>query len=268
MVGMNMDRYNHYKISSYLLIGFALLLILAALLTDPQGYMQSPLLMLSATGFIGGAFLFALGGDESIDARLASRLSVQGTSALGHIISDLGGYGAGVFLPPESEGGRIMQFIPIQSDCSSFAADGGRFAHHNGITGILTFPLAASLLEDLKRDSDLVLPQEYSLLMGAIQEVCEDLLSVAGRVDVRREGNTVTFDLRNYLLISGCASLREASPEFCALCPCSICSLIACMITEGLKCEVSLNRVTLDETARSPCMSIRYILTTGTEMPG
>ncbi len=264
---MKINGSNHYRIGSYFLIGFAPLLILAALLTDPQGYLQSPFLMLSATSFIGGVFLFALNVDESVDAWLAGRLSMQGIPTLGHIIHDLGGYGAAVFLPPESEGGRIMQFVPTRPNCRPFLGDGGGFAYHDGNTGTLSPPLAGPLLDDLKRDNDLILPQDYSLLMGAIREVCEDLLSVADRVDVRREGDTVTFDLHNYLLLSGCISLREASPEFCALCPCSICSLIACMIAEGLKCEVSLDRVALDDTGRSPSMRIHYILTTGTDIP-
>ncbi len=257
---MVMDRHKHYRIASYLLIGFAVLLFLAVLLSDPQGYMQNQLLLLGATGFIGGAFLFALGGDDSVDAQLASRLSLQGISTLGRTIRDLGGYGAAIFLPPESEDGEVMQFIPTQPACRPFLGDGGGFACHNGSTGTITHPLAGPILDDLKRDNDFVLPSDYGLLMGAIREVCEDLLSVVDRVDVKREGDTVIFTLHNYLLIPSCASLREASPEFCALCPCSICSLIACMIADGLKCEVSLDHVTQDDGARSHRMEIYYTL--------
>lgn len=256
---MPTNRYRHYRIGSYLLGIFGVILICTVLFTDPQ-HMQNPFLMLSAASFIGGAFLFAIGGGESVDARLASRLSLQGISALGGIIRDLGGSGAAVFLPPGSEGGRVMQFIPTQPACRPVIGDGGGFACHEGRTGTLSRPLAAPILEDLKCDDGLVLPSEYGMLMGAIREVCEDLLSVADRVDIKREGDTVLVNLHNYLFFSGCASLRDASPEFCVLSPCSICSLIACMIAEGLACEVSLDRVTLDDTARSHRMEIRYIL--------
>lgn len=264
---MEMDRYKRYRISSYFLIGVAVLILLAVLYTDPLGYMQNPLLMLSVTSLIGGVFLFALGGGESVDARLASRLSLQGIPALGRILRDLGGNGAAVFLPPDSPDGKVMQFIPTQPVSGRFFRDGGGFAYHNGNTGTLSPPLAGPVVDDLKRDSDLVLSSEYSLLMGAIREVCEDILSIADRVDIRRDGDTVIFNLHNYLLYSGCASLREESPEFCILCPCSICSLIACMIAEGLKCEVSLNCVTLDDTGRSPRLGIRYTLKGGDEGP-
>ena len=264
---MKINEYNRYRTGAYLLIGFAPLLILAALLMDPQGYLQSPFLMLSATCFIGGIFLFALGGGDSVDALLASRLSMQGIPSLGNIILDLGGNGAAIFLPPGSDDGRVMQFIPIRLDCRPFQGDGGGFAHHSGSVGTHGPPLAGPILDDLKRDNDLILPPEYSLLMGTIREVCEDLLSVADRVEVRREGDTVTFDLHNYLLLSGCTSRREASPASCTLCPCSICSLIACMISEGLRCEVSLNQVVLDETVRSPSMRIQYTLAKGAELP-
>jgi len=267
MVVMTINEYNHYRAGAYLLIGFAPLLILAALLTDPRGYLQSPFLMLSATCFIGGILLFALGGGDSVDARLASRLSMQGILALGDIILDLGGDGAAIFLPPENDGGRVMQFIPIRSICSSYQGDRGGFAHHSGSVGTLNPPLAATILDDLKRDNDLILPREYSLLMGAIREVCEDLLSVTDRVEVRRKGDTVTLDLHNYLLLSACTHRREVSPASCMLCPCSICSLIACMIAEGLGCEVSLSQVALDETARPPLMRVHYTLTKGAGMP-
>jgi len=265
-----MNGHNHYRIGSYLLIGFAALLALVTVLTEePQWYLESPLLMLSVSAVIAGIFLFALGGDESIDARLAGRLSMQGIPALGHIIQDLGGYGAATILPPGGQDGRVMQFIPTRPDRgATIAMDGGGFAYRNGSTGTLGTPLAAPLLEGLKRENGLTLPGEDNLLMGAIREVCEDLISVAERVEIKREGNTMTFYLHNYLLLPGCISLREVSPEFCTLCPCSICSLIACMIAEGLKCEVSLDQVTLDDTGRSSRMNIQYTLTTGTtEVP-
>lgn len=260
-------RYRYYRIGSYLLIGFAILLLVAVLAKDPR-YMQNPLLMLSAASFIGGVFLFAVSGGESIDARVASRFSLQGISALGRIIRDLGGSGAAVFLPPDGKAGEVIQFTPTQPACRPILGDGGGFACHEGSMGTLSRPLAAPLLEDLKRDDALVLPAEYSLLVGAIREVCEDLLSVAGRVDIKREGDTILVSLHNYLLFPGCASLREVSPEFCTLSPCSICSLIACMIAEGLSCEVSLEQVTLDDTAGSHHVEIRYLLKENTGITG
>ena len=262
---MKIKEYNHYRAGAYLLTGFAPLLILAALLTDPRGtckalsHAERPVLS-------GNPPLCARGGD-SVDTRLASRLSMQGILALGDIILDLGGDGAAIFLPPENDGGRVMQFIPIRSTCRSYQADGGGFTHHSGSVGTLNPPLAATILDDLKRDNDLILPREYSLLMGAIREVCEDLLSVTGRVEVRRKGDTVTLDLHNYLLLSACTHRREVSPASCTLCPCSICSLIACMIAEGLGCEVSLSQVALDETARPPLMRVHYTLMEGAGIP-
>ncbi|MDV2481662.1 hypothetical protein F8E02_06515 [Methanoculleus sp. Wushi-C6] len=256
---MAADRSKHYRIGSYILVGFAVLLFVAVLFADPRR-MESPTLMLSASSFIAGVFLFALDGDASIDARLASRLSLQGISALGGIIRDLGGSGAAVFLPPDGDGGKVMQFIPTQPAFRSVLGDGGGFACHDGSTGTLSRPLAAPILEDLKSSDALVLPSEFGPLMGAVREVCEDLLSVADRVTVKRESDTVLVSLHNYLLYPGCASLRETSPEFCMLSPCSICSLIACMIAEGLACEVSLAGVTLDDAAGSRRMEIRYAL--------
>lgn len=260
---METDERERYRTGASLLMGFAVLLLIAALLTDQWRHMQTPLFMLSTTCFIGGVFLFAFGGGESVDARLAGRLSMQGIPALGRIIRNLGGYGAAIFLPPDSPDGKVMQFIPAQPACRPFFGDGGGLAYHDGSTGTLSLPLASPVIEDLKRDNDLILPSEYGLLMGAIRETCEDLLSIADRVDIRRDGDTVIVSLHNYLLFSGCASLRKESPEVCMLCPCSICSLIACMIAEGLTREVSLDCITLDDAGRLPDMEIRYTLGAG-----
>jgi hypothetical protein len=116
---------------------------------------------------------------------------------------------------------------------------------------MLLAPLASAMLESLHRDYALDLPSEPRLLMGAVREVCEDVLPVARRVDAWRNDGTFTFTLHQYLLFPGCVTRREASPECCSLCPCSICSLIACMMAEGLRCGISLNRVDLDTSDRS-----------------
>lgn len=251
-----MDGYKNYRTGAYLLIGFAVLLLLAALLTDRWGSLHSLLLMLSTTTFIGGAFLFALGGDDPVRATVAGQFSLQGISTLGGIIRDRGGHGTAVFLPPKSEDGAVMQFIPTARSSGSYTGGADGSALCNGGSGILIEPLAGSMLEDLKRDNNLVLPTEYALLAGAVREVCEDLLSVADQVEVQREGDVVTVTLQNYRFFSGCISRREASPESCALCPCSVCSLIMCMMAEGLGCEVRLQQADLDEGERSVRMGI------------
>jgi hypothetical protein len=261
--GMEAKGHKNYRIGSYLLIGFASLLLLAALLPKGWDYVQGLLLILSTTCFIGGAFLFALGGDEVIEARLAGQLSVQGIATLRHIVRDQGGSGAAIFLPSDSDDGKVVQFIPTSSQGRPSVGCQDRVTYCNGASRTLVPPLAAPILEDLKRDNALVIPSEYALLMGAIREVCEDLLSVADNVDIQSEGEVVSLKLHNYLLFSGCASLREASPDLCVLCPCSICSLIACMIAEGLKCEVSLNQITLDESDHSLHIEVSYITTNG-----
>jgi len=248
---MKADRYNRYRIGSYLLMGFGALLLFAALFMDIWEFTHYMLLMLSSTCFIGGVFLFVLGRDEPLNSKFVNRLSTQGISTLGQIIRDQCNYGTALILPTDSKEGRIMQSIPTLNSNGRPARGGHEFVYCDGGTRTLIVPLAAPILEDLKRDNDLTLPSEYSLLMGAIREVCEDTLSVTDRMDIQREGDRVVFTLHNYLLYSGCASLHAASPEFCVLCPCSICSLIACMLAEGLGCGVSLTRTVLDNADRS-----------------
>lgn len=265
---MKANRTSNFWIGSYILAGFAAFLAVVVVLTEePQWYLESPILMLSVSAAICAILLFAIGEEGTIDARLASRLSMQGIPALGRIIQDLGGYGTATIIPPDDPDGRVMQFIPIRPDGRPVATDGGGFSYHHGQAGTLAPPLAAPLLDSLKRENGLSLPAEESLLMGAIREVCEDLISVADRVDATSEGGVATIHLHNYLLYSGCVSRREASPESCTLCPCSICSLIGCMIAEGLACEVSLHQVVLDDTGRSPSMRVQFALAATAQSP-
>lgn len=249
---MEVMRHTKYRIGSSLLIGLAFLLIFAAMLNDWQLQSFYLLLMLSATGFIGGAFLYAIGGDEHTAADLlASQISLQGSFAAGRPVHKMCGFGKAIFLPPDGEDGKVMQFVPAQKSRGWFAADTDVFPYRHNSRGTLISPPAISILEDLKRDSDLVLPSTFPLLMGAIREVCEDVLFLTDRADMHRDGDMLAVTLKNYRFFSGCASHREASPECCEVYPCATCSLIACIIAESRNCRVSIGRVTLDSADRS-----------------
>jgi len=236
-----MNGYITYKAGSYVLIGVASLLLIAGLLTDRWYYTHYTLLMLGLTGMFGGAFLFTIGRDERVAAQHPDQLSPQR-------LSGQDDHGAAVYLPPDCAGGKVMQFIPADAACRSPAGETDESDYHSGRRGTLIVPQACAVLEDLKRENSLILPREYSLLMGAVREVCEDLLVIADRVDAKREGNVVALQLHNYRFFQNCASHHRKSPGSCILCPCTTCSLLACMVAEGLSSEVRLNRAALDDS--------------------
>lgn len=260
-------RPNNYRIGSYLLISFAALLLMVALFANIWEFTHYILIMVGSTCFIGGVLLFVLGRDEPVNVKFIGRLSTQGISTLGQIIRDQNNHGTALFLPADSREGRVMQSVTAPVSPEIPASEGNGFVYCNGGSRTLITPLASPLLDDLKHDYGLTLPSDYSLLMRAIKELCEETLSITDRMDIRREGDRVILTLHNYLLYSGCASLHATSPGLCTLCPCSICSLIACMIAEGLGCEVSLNRTVLDDTDRSLRVELSCAFAKDTPLP-
>jgi len=249
---------------AYSFMLFGSLLLALALLTDQPIDVRYILILVGATGFFSGGFLVALGSDRPVEAGLAGEIAAGGALATGTLVHALGGRGNAIFLPPDNEHDRVMQWIPAPaSGGMAVMGPGSIFVHRNGIQGIRITPLAGSLVARLKGEYGLVLPAESGLMTGAIREVCEDVLPVARRVDAHTDGDRFVVMLHGYQLSSGCASVHASSPERCLLCPCSTCSLIVCMIAEGLGREVVLERIVLDSAGRSLRVELSCIPGTG-----
>jgi hypothetical protein len=245
-------RENTSRTPAYIFMIFGSLLLALALLTNLPIDVRNILILVGATGFFSGGFLVALGSNRPVEAELAGEIAAGGALATGSLVHALGGRGNATFLPPDNEHDRVMQWTPAPAaEGMGLMGSGDIFVHRNGTRGIRITPLAGSLIARLKGEYGLVLPAESGLMTGAIREICEDVLPVARRVDAHTDGDRFVVMLHGYQFSSGCASVHESSPELCLLCPCSTCSLIACMIAEGLGREVVLDRIVLNSAGRS-----------------
>ena len=163
------------------------------------------------------------------------------------------------YLPPEREGDSVIQFIPASATASGQESADVAYIGGRPIRGQYREPSGMQLFEMLKRSYSLRLPVREEAVLTAIQEVCEDVLEVADRViPVRREGY-ILIELQNYRLLSICTDIKQDFPVCCRVHPCPICSLIACMLTEGLGLTCSLEHVHIEPDARSITLYFVFI---------
>jgi|GEM_PF-982275 hypothetical protein len=155
------------------------------------------------------------------------------------------------YLPPEREGDAVLQFVPAPATGTPQQASDVAYIGGKPVRGQYRVPSGMQLFEMLKRSYSLRMPVREEDVLTAIQEVCEDVIEVADRViPVRRDGY-VLIELQNYRLLSICTDLKQDFPVCCRVHPCPICSLIACMLTEGLGLTCSLEHVHVEPDARS-----------------
>jgi hypothetical protein len=88
-------------------------------------------------------------------------------------------------------------------------------------------------------------------LLEMIREVGEDVLEVADRVTAQQGSSTITVTLDGYRLIRGCMAVSAESPKCCTANPCPVCSLIACLLAEGLKETLLVEHCSADPDRQS-----------------
>jgi hypothetical protein len=98
------------------------------------------------------------------------------------------------------------------------------------------------LIEDLKKNHALVIPDNKEELSSLIRETIEDFFKFAPGVSVQWEGSKVTITFHEYPYIDGCKVIAQKSPQCCAMSPCPVCSLCGVLIAEGLDKGVKLER--------------------------
>jgi hypothetical protein len=163
------------------------------------------------------------------------------------------------YIPPEREGDNILQFVPAPATASPQESKDVAYIGGRPVRGQYRVPSGMQLFEMLKRSYSLRLPVREEDVLTAIQEVCEDVIEVADRVvPVRREGY-ILIELQNYRLLSICTELKQDFPVCCRVHPCPICSLIACMLAEGLGITCSLEHVHVEPDARSITLYFVFI---------
>ncbi|HII98427.1 MAG TPA: hypothetical protein HA272_03995 [Methanoregula sp.] len=259
---MKIPALNPFYRAALVLLGAAVVLILVAVITPEKGLTSAALVIAGVSCMVTGIFLAALSGPEPVNTRLISLLPVQGAISLSRICADLGISENAHFLPPaKSRNGRIMQFNPVAPfDGDDASIHGDSFVIPPGPAGLLVMPSSAPLIQELRASHGLVVPADASALPDLIREAGVELMETADRMSVEVSGTTITVRMEGYRLIDGCRAVQGESPRCCLVSPCPVCSLFACLITEGTGQVVRLEHCSPDATGASVTLVFSLLL--------
>ena len=233
---------DRYSIAAILLVETAVVLIALALFINTGESTTVTLVIAGMICAITGIFTLIFSGDEPVNPRLLGILPAQGSINLSRIMHHFGIRGKAHFLPPRVTGEtRVMQFNPTSTEKVSLASAPGSF-RETGPPGLVTTPSSDLLIQDLKKNNALVIPDNEENIAQLLRETIEDVLKLAPRVSARWSGSTVTLTFHDYPSIYGCKVIARSSPDFCAMNPCPMCSLCGALIAEGLEKNVTLDQ--------------------------
>ncbi len=223
-------------------------------------YLQLERVIIVTTSLVGVICVFAgvvvLNSARGISSRtLQEALDAGGSADCRGLPQDSMTY----YLPPQKEGDGVLQFVPAQATGSHRRSTDVALIGGRTVRGQYRVPSGTQLLDVLKKSYSLRLPVREEAVLTAIKEICEDVLEVADRViPVRREGY-ILIELQNYRLISICTELKQDFPVCCRIHPCPICSMIACVLCEGLGLTCSLEHVHVEPGTRSITLYFIFI---------
>jgi hypothetical protein len=231
-----------YSIAAILLVETAVVLIALALFINTTESTTVALVIAGMICAISGIFTLIFSGDEPVNPRLLGILPAQGSINLSRIMHHFGIRGKAHFLPPPVTGEtRVMQFNPTSTETVSVGSAPGSF-RESGPPGLVTTPSSDLLIQDLKKNNALVIPDNEENITQLLRETIEDVLKLAPRVSARWSGSTVTITLHHYPSLYGCNVIARSSPDYCGMNPCPVCSLCGALIAEGRDKVVTLER--------------------------
>jgi hypothetical protein len=239
------SRFADYELAAVVLFFGALSFISFGIVTSRGDLISATLILSGVACFVAGLYMITFSRGEPFDPRIAALLPVQGSIDICSLCADLGVGGNGHVIAPER--GAPVHFIPVAefqypeiSEGRIFLVDG------KGGHGIMLAPSGLPLLTLLETDHALAVPREEPGLLTLLEEVGQDVLSLAGAVQVMRKGDSVLVELQQYRLMEGCRIMRNVSPKCCMMYPCPVCSLFACLLSRGTGKAVTLERTTLE----------------------
>jgi len=238
-----MKANNPYLGGFSLIVAAALLLGLAAL-TGRGDLTTATLILAGAACFIAGIFFLALYKGEPLDPDIVALLPAQGTVAIATLCADLGVQGDARFIP---DGDAVIEVIPVADTLPEEIGDDYSFITTGAGCAVRIAPTCAPLLSHLKARHALEIPGEEEGLLACIVEVCDDLLEIAEKTIVTRDGENIVVTLNGYRLIPGCQVVRAASPKCCTMVACPVCSLIAAVVALGTGVPTVIVHTTVDE---------------------
>jgi len=247
---MKIRPHNDYALSGIVLLSAALVLLAIGAFTDRKDLSSATLFLSGVACFLTGVFMLSFSRSDPLDPEIASLLPIAGMLNQCRICADLGVRGDAWFLPPSGEERAIREFIPVQGLEIPESFPDFSFLTDPSSPGILLTPSASPLIDYLERKGGLQVPSTEPELLHGIGEICEDVLELAGKVAIERDGETLVMRVEGYRLFSGCLSIASHSPKCCTMHPCGICSLTACLLAMGLRTPWHLEHVRFEEGRR------------------
>lgn len=241
---MKLPNLNPYFRASLALLAAAALLIALAMLTDRRDLTSAALVIAALACLITGIFIATLSTTEPLDVRYVSLLAAPGALALCGTAANLGIQGAAHILPSSMTGRSApLQYNPVAgfTGMPDLPSD-EVLVFGEQATGMVTEPAGAFLLERMRKDEQLVVPPDPADLPAAAREIALDLLGIADRAGMERDGDAWMLTLAGYRLAAGCRALQERSPRCCAMFPCPVASLFACVVSESTGRVVAVER--------------------------
>lgn len=240
-------RFADHELAAAVLSGGAVLFVLVGILTN-RGDLTSATLVLSGVGcFVAALYLLTFSQGEPFDPRIAALLPVQGSIDLSSLCADLGVGGKGYVIP---KSGSLLHFIPVAEYHPPTPSEGQIFLiEGEGGHGIVLTPTGKPLLTLLEEKYNLVIPQGEADLLILLEEISQQVLSLAESVCAVRSGENVVMELNHYRLIDACWAINKVSPKCCSIYPCPICSLFACLLSRGTGKAVTLDHASVEGTS-------------------
>jgi hypothetical protein len=233
---------NKYSLAAILLFGAAIVYFAIALNANLGEITTSASIIAGLICVIIGIFTLAFSAGEPVDPQLVGLLPAQGSLNFNLLTKHLGYRGNAHFLPPRVTGeATVFQFNPTSRN-EGMEGSAIRSFHKTGPPGLVTPPSCDLLIDDLKKNHALVIPDNKEELASLIRETIEDFYKFAPGVSVKWEGSRATITFHEYPYIDGCKVIAQKSPQCCAMSPCPACSLCGVLIAEGLDKGVKLER--------------------------
>jgi hypothetical protein len=177
-------------------------------------------------------------------------LPAQGSLDKCLLTTHLGYRGNAYFLPSRVTGkATVFQYNPISTYDGMQGSAPGSFKE-TGPAGLDSPPSCDLLIEDLRKNHGLVIPDKKEELTDLIRETIEEYFKFTPRVSVEWEGKKVTITFHDYSLIDGCKAIAQKSGSCCAMSPCPVCSLCGALIAEGLDTVVVLNHCSVSSSSK------------------
>ncbi len=195
--------------------------------------------------FITAILFFSLSKDEYPDIAITSLLPIGGTIGRCRFLSDLGIQGNSIFFPPNTRGGTITQFIPVTDSFIETLNVDYTYQIDKKNPGLVVYPQGIPILNYCIEKGGLNIPSNDKEVFIALRDLFCEYLELVNDFVINREGSNIIIVLNGYLLINGCKKVREESPKCCTMDPCPVCSLILCILSQGLNGPLSLTRTSI-----------------------